>query len=279
MYNTNQLHKPGSVDVGHAVSYDDLRANNFYAIFPMSATGNSAATDRNTWFASFAESERRDEHGAFAARLSVEAIYEHLLQPNSAEFSMRKKLESSLQHAHKTLRRQSHNKKHHSGYQAAILSSCITDNRFYVTYSGDVRAYLFRNNLIYHLTHAVAPDRKPASNASMGMGREIEPALVPTYQPPGAQEQLTVNHISFNLPTQQSGYQAVSSPQIIDHLPLSKNDVIAICSASVSRAVPPLQIDEFSKACLPQQAAERVVNLASLIDKDPNHSIIILRQR
>lgn len=289
MYNTNHtgtlhtetLHseQEGKIDVGHAVSYDDLQATNFYAVFPATEQETSAYADKRTWYASFAESARQDERGTTAARLSIEAIYKHLLQSESTEIPVRKRLESSLQHAHETLLHRATPQAQHRGYEAALLSSCITENRFYVTYSGDIRAYLFRNNLIYHLTHAVATDRKPKAAKSTSFGREIEPALVPTYQTPGAQDKLTVNHISFNVTKERTEDEAMLAPQLIDHLPLNKNDVIAICSASVSRAVPPLRIDEIAKACLPQRAAEEIINLASIVDKDPNHSIIILRQR
>lgn len=267
-----------AVNLGHAVGGEGPYNKNSYIIFPEPILpGEMISTKKRKWFASFAESMTYNKTGSEAAELSVEAIYQYLVKSKPQKNQMRKSLESSLYHANKTLLNVSQSDLQQQKYQAAALSICITENRFYFTYCGDVHAYLLRGNLIYHLTHAVALNRKKNAIGHRMLMREVTPTLESAFRCLGEKVQPKINHISFNIASQKSAKKEAIGSQVMEYLPLNEGDVIVICSNSVSVLLNPLMIEESAKSLEPQEAAEEIIIMASAIKTDPSHAAVVLK--
>lgn len=267
-----------AINLGHAVGGESMYNKNSYIIFPEPILPGELITTKNRkWFASFAESMTYNKTGSEAAELSVEAIYQYLVKSKPQKNQMRKSLESSLYHANKTLLNVSQSHSQQQKYQAAALSVCIAENRLYFTYCGDVHAYLLRGNLIYHLTHAVALNRKRNAMDHRMLMREVTPAIGSTFRCLGEKVRPKINHISFNIAAQRSDEKDAVRPQVMEYLLLNEGDVIVICSNSVSVLLNSLMIEEAAKLLEPQEAAEEIVIMASAIKSDPSHAAVVLK--
>lgn len=275
-----QQYTPPTVNLGHASAVEETNNSNAYLVFPeVSIPGKDKSIKDRAWYALFAESPPETKYSSMAAQLSIESMYRYLIENKLEQYPFRQSLESALCHANSTLRRHAQQEQIQSNFQTSALGACISHNRFYFTYVGNVHAYLLRSRYVYHLTHAVsAPTYQSNEVGHRRMTREIKPIIDSTTHLLGSETIPTVKHISFNVINNFAHGLNPFDRKIMDYLILRPGDALVLCSSSVSAALNPLEIEEVATALPSQLAAEEIVQIAKRISPNQNHTAVVLSQ-
>lgn len=261
------------VSLGHATNKDDSESSSAYLIFPESRQLTTEEGHQNqVWYTLFAESTLDTECQAMAAQLSVESMYRYMVDNYTNKSQVRYALEAALCHANSTLLRVSQQEKISTAFCTSALGTCIDRDRFYITYVGDIHAYLLRSGLIYHLAHAVTINT-PSSNA----GHRNTPQEETKYYL-GKTAIPLVKHISFNVSTSFASKVFPPDRQVMNYLQLRADDIIVLCSSGVSSALTPRELGAIATAHDTQHAAEEMAKAAEAQMPDKHHVSIVLRQ-
>ena len=273
---------PPAIHFGHASSVVESNNSNAYLVFPELAVPDKEVKigDGRRWYVLFAESPLETEHRSMSAQLAVEAMYHHLIENKSEKSSLRYTLESALCHANSTLRRIAQSEEKLNNFHTSALGACISSNRLYFTYVGDIHACLFRNKDIYQLKHIDSVKHQRSVIGGHQMTREIRPAndIDSDIQLLGTDAIPMVKHISFNIVNTFTNTNNSYSKNVMDYLLLQPEDLIVLCSSSVIRALDQLQIQEIVNALPTQLAAEEILRLATRQEPDQNHTAVVLRR-
>jgi len=195
--------------------------------------------------------------------------------------SQRNWLEAVLCHANSTLVRLSQQEQIKPALRTSALAACIDRDRFYITYVGEVNAYLLRGKFIYYLPQAVSPRQSNHEVNHENPLSYINRIAHPPQNFLGQNAIPWVKHISFSITTP---YANAADPldrrnhKVMDYLQLRPGDVIVLCSNSISRALNPRQIEEVATALPSQLAAEEMIKMADRLAPTEHHAAVILRQ-
>jgi len=281
-----QQYTPPTVNLGHASSVMNSNNSNAYLVFPEATIpGEETQIGNRSWYALFAESPPEIEHRGMAAQLTVESMYRYLVENKSEKTSPRYILESAMCHANSTLRCLAQQEQLGAHFHTSALGACISHNRFYFTYVGNIHAYLLRSKVIYRLTHTPSnnyhtfPIRHQRSIINYQRpAHEIEPTIDSTTHFLGSESIPMVKHISFNVKNTLSRSINSFSPKVMDYLLLRLDDLIVLCSSSVSASLEPSQIKEIATALPTQLASEEMLKIARQRQPEQNHTAVVLRQ-
>lgn len=271
--NKIQNHTTPLVSLSHATNKDDSGNTSAYLIIPaLTQLHDGTVNPDQVLYALFAEGKSDITRKSMAAQLSVESMYRYMVDNYTSKSQIRYSLESALCHANSTLLRVAQQENIGDPLCTSALSACIDLDRFYITYVGNIHAYLLRSGLIYHLAHAITVDsnsirsvhrNRPAEEARHYLGRTSIPL---------------VKHISFNVTNTFSSYVYPPNRQIMNYLQLRADDTIVLCSSSISTALNPRDLGAIATAHNSQFAAEEITRAADEAAPDQYHTAIVLRQ-
>ena len=274
-----QQYTPPTVNLGHASSAAGANNANAYLVFPeLTIPGRETPMSDRAWYALFAETPHGTECNEMSAQLAVEAMYRHLIEGKSKRPSQRYTLESAMCHANSTLLHAAQQEPTNTYFHTSALSACISHNRFYFTYVGNVHAYLFRNRVVYHLTHTTPANYQSTAACAHRMTREIRPTIDERAQHLGTDSIPMVKHISFNVVNAITHTVTPFNRKVMDYLLLRPDDLIVLCSSSVTKALDPLQLEEIATALPTQLAADEILKMATRQQPAQNHTAVVLRQ-
>lgn len=270
---TMEYYTSPRVSLGHATSREDSKSSSAYLIFPELTPMQDDQSHQNcAWYALLAESAADTEQQAMAAQLSVESIYRYMVDNVVGKPQVRYALEAALCHANSTLLRVSKQEKISSTFCASALSACIDRDRFYITYVGDIHAYLLRSGLIYHLAHAITIN----SHAPLAQRRN-EPEDQSKYYL-GKTAIPLVKHISFNVANTFTSHMFPPSRKIMNYLQLRPDDVIVLCSSGISNTLDPRELGAIATTTDSQTAAAQITQRAEEETPTGQHTAIVIRQ-
>lgn len=280
-----QQYTPSKVNLGHATSQDNTNNTSAYMVFPKAFPScHDISFKKSTCYALFAEGAANSslKKMEMAAQISVESMYRYMLENSVHDMSLRNWLEAVLCHANSTLIRLSQKKQIQSALHTSALATCIDRGRFYITYSGEISAYLLRGKFIYYLPHAVTPNQSHNGATHRNILNYIKRV---TYSPQnflGQKAIPLVKHISFNIaspPASEADSLDGNDRRVMDYLQLRPDDAVVLCSNSVSRALSSYQIEEITTALPSQLAAEEMIQTADRLAPRQHHTAVVLRQK
>lgn len=190
--------------------------------------------------------------GEVASRLAVEVIQKHMWEAHGnatlpligeyeRAFSLHtNRLASAIRLANQVIYSAAKSQPAQEGMGTTVVSAALNGSRLSVAHVGDSRLYLVREQTIRSLTtdHTVVKEQVLLTRA-LGIEESVEVDL--------------------------------------DERWLARGDVLLLCSDGLTRGVrPPEILDTICRACEPQAACERLVELANAAGGEDNTTVVLI---
>jgi PPM family protein phosphatase len=196
--------------------------------------------------------------GETASRLVIEAITKAYRQ-NLPKRDYQKVLEDYVQQAHQAVRAFAKDKTELASMGSTVVVSLITPDQVYIASVGDSRVYLLRGEKAIHL-----------SQDQSWVAAQVRAGLLTPEQ---ARRHPKKNRLTMSISAKRPDVKVFSASA-----KLGPDDIIALCSDGLWGVVPDTLIQAVAFELPPQEAAEKLVDLANAGQGPDNISIIIARR-
>lgn len=195
--------------------------------------------------------------GEVASRLSVEAIKKHFLVLNG-DYNPPAELTASVQAANKTLLETGSKNPDLNDMGSTIVIALVKDGKLFTANLGDSRIYIVRNGEIIQLT------RDHSLVQQMIDSNLISPEAA-KYHP------------KKNIITKSLGIDIETKPDISDPIELLREDILILCSDGLTTYVDDKEILAITANHTPQNAADRLVDLANDRGGSDNTTVLVVK--
>jgi len=193
--------------------------------------------------------------GEVASRLAAETVQrEYYADPSDEPVT---RLQNAVQAANTQVYQSAHGDRAHAGMGTTVVVTAILNNKACIASVGDSRAYLVRNGEIIQITqdHSL-------------VGEQIRAGLLTKEQ--------ARTHPQRNVITRALGSQPVVQVDTFEG-DLANGDILFMCSDGLTGHVPESRLTETVTALPPDQAVQRLIELANQDGGTDNISVIVLR--
>ena len=196
--------------------------------------------------------------GETASRLVIETVTEAYRQAQPKKDYLAA-LEDYVQQAHIALRSFAQNKPDLGSMGSTVVLALMTPKKVYIASVGDSRVYLLRGDKVIHL-----------SQDQSWVAAQVRAGLLTQDQ---ARRHPKKNRLTMSLSAKRPDVKAFSASE-----KLRPDDIILLCSDGLWGVVPDTLIQAVAFELPPQEAAEKLVDLANAGQGPDNISVIIARR-
>ena len=193
--------------------------------------------------------------GEVASRLAAETVQREYYAGSSDDPVAR--LQNAVQIANVQVYESAHSDRAHAGMGTTMVATVVLGNKAYIASVGDSRAYLARNGELIQITH----------DHSL-VGEQIRAGLLTKEQ--------ARTHPQRNVITRALGSQAAVQVDTFEG-DLADGDILVMCSDGLTGHVPEARLQETVAALAPEQAVQRLIELANQDGGTDNISVVVVR--
>ena len=259
---TRAIQSDRQLRFGHATNtgQPDGQNSDAYLIFPTEIPTPWEENPEPTWFVLLANGDQKHPSSRVASQLAVESVYQELVNKEKAGHSISKRLDKALLQAHTSILETSLGDPNLLGMQTSMLAAAITSGTVHFARSGDYGAFLFRKGRIYR----VLLENNSASLLCDAPGPLFTRAETTALQTTNSATALGLGNVDGVEIVQKIQLQNIDSPNGLQNplltenaglfdnnngadsaaklLTLQPNDVLILCSSSMTETLSPLQI-------------------------------------
>ena len=249
----------------------DTQNSDAYLIFPTEGAAPWQEQPESIWFVLLANGDQDHPSSRVASQLAVESVYQELVDQEKIGHSIAKRLDAALQQAHTNILETSLGEPDLLGMQTSMLAAAVRAGNVHFARTGDYGAFLYRDGLVHH----ILLENSSTSQARDGYGPLLTRAETTSLQTTGVADAFGLGNVSGveiakkvrlqELDHQQRAQQNSTARQnsapngdapsnswfpeadtllgeSTKQLALLPNDVLILCSSSMTAALTPINI-------------------------------------
>ena len=216
--------------------------------------------------------------GEWASYITVETMRAVML--DREDISVPQRLEEAIRQANSAIYRRSLEEPNLAGMGTTVVAAAILQKTLYVAHLGDSRAYLIRDGRAHRLTvdHSWAQEAVDAGRLSVEAAK-VHPNRHVIKRFLGIDADIEVDHGMVALEEGNgSNGEVLAQAQRVSQTPIQPGDAILLCSDGLTDVVSDKEIARVVSRRAPQDAAERLVDLANKAGGPDNITAVILKR-